>query len=177
VNVGGYQGVRAPSSGLRAAVNAQLEEISFRTGLIAAAIALIALVAIAAAGVYAATLSHGIPASSTASVRSVASAPAKPRTVPTSAASVPPSAPAHPSASPKAKAQPTAPAAGTTPQSAAAPQPQTAASGAGPASQQLSAREGGHTSPHGYYSPWFGGHLPRHGGFGFPAPFGRRPWH
>jgi type IV secretory pathway VirB10-like protein len=174
VNVGGYQGVRAQSSGVRAAVNAQLEEISFRTGLIGAAIALAALLAIAAAGVYAATVSHGSPAANTTSVRSVASAPAKLPTAPTAAASVPPSTPAHPSASLKPKAQPTAPTAGAPPQSAAAPQPQTPASSAGSQSQRLGSRDYGHTNPRGY-GPWSGGHHSRHSNFGFPGPFGRMP--
>lgn len=175
MNVGGYQGVRA-QAGLRAAVNAQLEEISFRTGLIAAAITLVALLAIAAAAVYAATVSHSGPASSTASVRNVASVPAVPPTAPAPAMSVPPSAPAHPAASPKAKTQPTVPAAAVPAPATAAPPPQTQAGSAGHASRQLRSQDNGRTSRHAF-GPWFGGHAPRHGGFGFPAPFGRGPWH
>jgi hypothetical protein len=68
------------------------------------------------------------------------------------------------------------PAAGTSPQAATAPQSQTQVTGSGSASQQLSSRDYGRTSPHGY-GPWFGARLPRHGSFGFPSPFGRGPRH
>ena len=164
--------------GLRAAVNAQLEEISFRTGLIAGAITLVALLAIVAAGVYATTLSHGGTASSTASVQSVDSAPATHPAAPASAAPVLPSASAHSSVSAKPKAQPTAPAAGIPPRSAAAQQPQTQTqtSNAGSASGQVGSQDYGHSGQHGY-DPRFGSHAPRHGSFGFPGLFGRGPWH
>ena len=57
VNLGRHPAPPTRHTGLRAAVNARLEEISFRTGLITAAIALVAL--IAAAGFYATTLADG----------------------------------------------------------------------------------------------------------------------
>ena len=74
VNAGGYSGTRAHSR-LHAAVNARLEEISFRTGLITAMIALLALAAIATAGVFAATLSLGGTAVAAQGAPTTASAP------------------------------------------------------------------------------------------------------
>jgi len=168
VNVGGYQGVRA-HPGLRAAVNAQLEEISFRTGLISAAIALVALLAIAAAGVYAATVSQATPVSPAAGVRSGASAAGMPSAATAPAVAAQPSAPARPTASPKPKAQPTVPAAGTSPQAGVAPQPQTPAGSSGQVSPQVRPQGDWHASRHGY-RPWSGTHVPKHGGFGFPGP-------
>ena len=92
VNAGGHGGARAQSR-LHAAVNARLEEISFRTGLITAMIALLALAAIATAGVFAATLSLTGTAVAAQGAPSAAGAP---KTVPATTAAAQPTTPAHP---------------------------------------------------------------------------------
>jgi len=117
VKVGGYQGSHT-RSGLRSAVNARLEEISFRTGLITATTALVALSAIVAAGVYVAALGHGGPASSAIRVSRADQAPVTTATVPASAL------PRHSQASPKPKDQQPVTVDTTSSQSAAGIQPQ-----------------------------------------------------
>ena len=102
VSVSGYQGIRA-RAGLRAAVNARLEEISFRAGLMAATIALVALSAIAAVTVYALVLRPGGPAGNTTRVASASGAPVTTRTVP---ASPLPRTQEHRQANPRPKAHP-----------------------------------------------------------------------
>ena len=158
MNVGGYRWAR-PQPRLRAAVNARLEEISFRTGLIAASMTLVALAAIAAAGVFAATLSLGSPAVAATGALSAASAPA---VIPATTASALPATSPHPQASFTPKARQPVTAATTSPQPAGGSRPWPQAD-----SSQARAR---------YYRwPGFGGHGSRHGFPGFPGPrgFGR----
>ncbi len=159
VNGGGYRGARAQSR-LRAAVNSRLEEISFRTGLITATIGLLALAAIAAAGVFAVTLSLGTQAVATAGALSAASAP---RATPTATASVPPTTPAHPQATSTPKARQPVTAATTAPRPSAGSQAWTQAGGSS-ARQRYYGRAsfGGH----GF---WYGGHGRSRGGPGYPG--------
>jgi hypothetical protein len=167
VNAGGYGRERARSR-LRAAVNARLEEISFRAGLITATIGLIAISAIAAAGVYAATLSLGSQAVAAAGALSA------PRATPVAAASAPPATPAHPQASSPPTARRPVTAATTSPQSATGAQAWAQAEGSqsGPRSYGRTGF-GGHGSWYG--EPWYGGHGFPARGFGSPGPrgFGR----
>jgi hypothetical protein len=118
VTVGGSRRARAQSR-LRAAVNARLEEISFRTGLITATIGLAALAAIAAAGVYAATLSLGSQAIATAGALSAAGAPTK---IPATTAAAQPTKHGNPQATSAPKARPPVTAATTSPQPSAGSQ-------------------------------------------------------
>jgi hypothetical protein len=163
VKVGGYQGSHT-RSGLRSAVNARLEEISFRTGLITATTALVALSAIVAAGVYVAALGHGSPASGAARVSSADKAPITTAAVPASVR------PRHSQASPKPKAQrpvtvditSSQSAAGIS-QSAAGIQPQAQSGSSVSAAPQVPARGNGHAGPYGH-GP-YGGY--GRGGFGF----------
>ena len=161
--------MRAPS-GLRAAVNARLEEISFRTGLLTAAIALAALLAIAVAGVYAADLGHGRTPGGAPRQLSAASAPV---TTPATHAAVTPRTPAHPLASPKPTARPPVTASAAAPQSAVVP-PQAPASSSPAASGPAvpSARPGrryGGGGPVGHGPGPGGGRGPVHGGGVFPG--------
>jgi hypothetical protein len=183
VNAGGLGTARAQSR-LRSAVNARLEEISFRTGLITATIGLIALAAIAAAGVFAATLSLGGQAIAAAGALSSVSAPrttpavtasAQPITYPqassTPQASTPPSSTTQGSA-PQARQPVTADT--TSPQSAAGsppwPQADVPQAGAPQASPRYYGQAGySHSSWYGTHGSWYGANWPRHGGFGFPA--------
>jgi hypothetical protein len=163
VNVGGYQGLRA-RPGFRAAVNARLEEISFRTGLITATIALVALSAIVAAGVYVAALGHSSPID-TARVSSVGSAPVKTLAAP---ASVLPRTPTHSQASPKPKAQQPVTAGTTSPQPVAGSQPLGQAGSSGQAGPQVPSRDYGRAGAYGH-GPGHGGYGPRDGGYGNPG--------
>jgi hypothetical protein len=175
VNAGGYGTARAQSR-LRAAVNARLEEISFRTGLITATIGLIALAAIAAAGVFAATLSLGGQAIAAAGALSSASAPkatpavtaaAQPVTYP-QASFTPSSAPSSlPSSAPPARHPVTA--ATTSPQSAAGSQPWPQADAPQATPRYYGQAGYSHNSWYGAHGSWYGANWPRHGGFGFPA--------
>jgi hypothetical protein len=151
--------------GLRAAVNARLEEISFRAGLIAASIALVAVSAIGAVAVYEFALSHRAPA---ASATGAASAPSAPATIRTPA-SAPPRAQGHRTANPQLKTQPkkTQPkarqpvTAGATIPPPAAGQPKSQPSGqaasSAPAAPQDRSRGFGYTIPDGH-GPWYGAH-------------------
>jgi hypothetical protein len=175
VNAGGYSGTRAQSR-LHAAVNARLEEISFRTGLITAMIALLALAAIATAGVFAATLSLGGTAVAAQGAPTTASAP---KTVPATTAAARPTTPVTP-ARPRATATPQATlpvtAATTRPQSTAGSRPWTEADGS-QASFRYYGRPsfGNHGSWYGGYGSRYGGG-PGHGGPGFPGQgFGSGP--
>jgi len=181
VTAGGYGTARAQSR-LRSAVNARLEEISFRTGLITAAIGLTALAAIAAAGVFAATLSIGGQAIAAAGSLSSVSAPkatpavtasAQPATYP-QASSTPQVSP-PPGFTPQARQPVTA--ATTNPQSVTGsqPWPQAGAPQASPryygqASPRYYGQAGyGHSSWYGMHGSWYGANWPRYGGFGFPG--------
>ncbi len=82
--MGGAKGTQATGSGFRAAVYARLEEISFRTGLITAASALVVLAALTTAGVLVAGRGQGahradaspvITSSAAAPVATLASVP------------------------------------------------------------------------------------------------------
>jgi hypothetical protein len=164
VNVGGYRWARTRPR-LRAAVNARLEEISFRTGLITASMVLVALAAIAAAGVFAATLGLGSPAVAAAGALSAASAPA---VIPATTASAPPAMPRPPQASSTPKATQPVTAATTSPQPAAGSRPW-------PRAYSSQARTRYYGRPGFGYGSWHGGPgLPGHG-YGFPGPrgFGR----
>jgi hypothetical protein len=184
VNAGGLGTARARSR-LRSAVNARLEEISFRTGLITATIGLIALAAIAAAGVFAATLSLGGQAIAAAGALSSVSAP---KTIPAVTASAQPitypQASSTPSSTPQGstlqgstpQARHPVTAATTSPQSAAGsqPWPQAGAPQAGSryygqAGDSHTSWYGTHGSWYGTHGSWYGANWPRHGGFGFPA--------
>ena len=176
MNAGGYGTARAQSR-LRAAVNARLEEISFRTGLITATIGLIAIAAIAAAGVFAATLSLGGQAIAAAGALSSVSAP---RTTPAVTASAQPitypQASTTPSSTPSSTPQARHPvtAATTSPQSAAGSQSWPQADAPQADAPQASPRYYGqagysHDSWYGTHGSWYGANWPRHGGFGFPG--------
>jgi len=179
VKVGVYQGSHA-RSGLRSAVNARLEEISFRKGLITAATALVAISAVVAAGVYVAALGHGSPASGATRVSSVGKAPVTTATVPASVL------PRHSRASGKPKAQQpvtvdttsSQPAAGIS-QSAAGIQPQAQADDSTSTAPQAPARGYGQAGAYGHGSS-YGGYgrggsgLRGHGlGLGFGRTGGR----
>jgi hypothetical protein len=161
VKVGGYQGSHT-RSGLRSAVNARLEEISFRTGLITATTALVAISAVVAAGVYVAALGHSSPASSATRVSSAGKAPVTTATVPASVL------PRHSQASPKPKAQRPVTVDTTSSQSAAGIsqpagiQPQAQSGSSVSAAPQVPARGNGHAGPYGH-GP-YGGY--GRGGFG-----------
>lgn len=177
MNAGGLGTARAQSR-LRAAVNARLEEISFRTGLITATIGLIALAAIAAAGVFTATLSLGGQAIAAAGALSSVSAPkttpavtasAQPITYP-QASSTPSSTPQGSTlqgATPQARHPVTATT--TSPQSAAGspPWPQADAPQATPRYYRQASYS--HNSWYGTRGTWYGASWSRHGGFGFPG--------
>jgi hypothetical protein len=180
VYVGRHGNTARAQSRLRAAVNARLEEISFRTGLITATIGLVAL---AAAGVFAATLSLGNQAIAAAGALSTVSAP---KTTQAVTASAPPAIRPQASATPRATPRATHPVtvATTSPQSAAGPQPWPQAGGS-----QASPRYygqagygsrgswyGGRGSWYGGRGSWYGGRgswpegsWPGHGGPGFPG--------
>lgn len=164
MNVGGHLGARARPS-LRAAVNARLEEISFRTGLITATIALAALSAIAAAGMYMAIRAHSSPPGSTVGALSVGSAPVTPLTAP---ASLLPHTAGRPPTSPRAKAQQPAAAGTTRPQPPAGPQPWVQSGSWGPAGPQVRSGDYGRASLSGLRSS-YGGHRPWHDGSGILA--------
>jgi hypothetical protein len=179
VNAGGYGGARVQSR-LHAAVNARLEEISFRTGLITAMIALLALAAIATAGVFAATLSLGGTAVAAQGAPTTASA----RTVPATTAAAQPTMPAHPRATTPAHPHATTAPQATHPVTTAITRPQPTG-GSQPWAEadgsQSSSRYYGRAS-FGNHGSWYGGHgsgyggWPVHGGPGFPGQgFGSGP--
>ena len=196
VNAGG-SGTARTESRLRAAVNARLEEISFRTGLVAATIGLIALFAIAAAGVFAATLSLGNQAIAAAGALGSVSAP---KTTPTVTASAPSAALPQASSTRQASSTPKAgkpvtAAATTTPRSAAGSPPRPPGDGAQAGSRNYGrAAYGGRTawsgggswsgsrtswygsrswyssrSRYGGHSSWYGANWPWRSGSGFPS--------
>jgi hypothetical protein len=154
--MGGHSEASAPSR-LRAAVNARLEEISFRAGVTAAMIALIALAGIATAGVFAATLSLGGTAVAAQGAPTATSTPA---TAPTTAA-------AQPTATPRATHPVTA--ATTVPQPVTAPaaNPQPTAG-----SQAWTQEDGSQARPRYYGRADFGGHGSRYGDGSWPWPGG-----
>jgi hypothetical protein len=186
VNVAGFGRARAQSR-LRAAVNARLEEISFRTGLITATIGLVALSAIAAAGVYAATLSLGGQAVATvgalSAVGTTSTTPTAPKATPTATASARPTAPAHPRASSAPKATQPVTVATTNPQPATGAQAWAQAGGSQPGPRYYGrAGFGDHGSWYPGQGSWSGGYgsrygaWPGHTGPGFPASgFGPGP--
>ena len=167
MNVGGYPATPARQPGLRAAVNAWLEEISFRTGLISAAIALVALVAITAAAFYAATAGQGSAAVVVSADNVPKTAPKAPVPAALPSSALPSSATALPSSatavSPPATAKPTArqaAAADTTSQSpAVAPPP--------PPQPQVPATASATAGPQRYGYPGYG-----QPGYGYPATHG-----
>ena len=160
VNAGGYGRARAWSR-LRAVVNARLEEISFRTGLIAATIALVALSVVAAAGVYAATLSVGGQAVAAPNALSAGTH----KTVPTATATAPTTYPL-PSSTPAARRPATT--ATTSPQPTAGSQDWAQADGTQARSRYYGHSGFGHGSR---YGGW-----PGHAGPGFPGQgFGPGP--
>lgn len=174
MNLGGYPAPPSRRPGLRAAVNARLEEISFRTGLITAAIALVAL--IAAAGFYAATLGDG---SATVTV----SAGNVPKTAPKAPAATL-TKPATPSATATPKSPKPVPGRTTSPRPAAAPQSQ-ATDSATAGSQGYGRNSYGHGQGYGGQDydgrgydgqgsggQGFGGYGFRHGAHGLPRSGG-----
>jgi hypothetical protein len=165
--VGGYQRAGVQSR-LRAAVNARLEEISFRAGVAAATIALVTLSVIAAAGVYTVTVRLGGQAVAAAGALSAAGAAktAHPATtVAQPATTAPPATTTRPTAT--ATPQATHPAT-TSPQPAAGSQPWPQADGA-QGSSGYYGRAG--------FGSWYGGRgsWPGRGGHGFGFP-GREGW-
>jgi hypothetical protein len=80
VNGGGYRTVGS-GPGIRAAVNARLEEVSFRTGMTAGAVTLLVLAAAVAAVVITVLPSQGSQVSRAVTAPVAASAPAAPATV------------------------------------------------------------------------------------------------
>ncbi len=191
VIAGGFGRARAQSR-LRAAVNARLEEISFRTGVITATIGLVALSVIAAAGVLAATLSFGSQAVATVGALGAAGTastrPAAPKTTAPATPPAQPTTPARPPAAATPKAIQPVTAATTTSQPAAGSQHWRQADGS-QAGTRYHGRPpfGGHGSWYGgsWYGgswrggSWYSGHGPWHGDPGFPGqrgfgrPFGR----
>jgi len=169
VSVSGYQGIRA-RAGLRAAVNARLEEISFRAGLMAVTIALVALSAITAVTVYAFVLRHG-PAGNATRVASASGAPVTTRTVP--ASPLPPTQQASPRPRAHPKAQQPVTVSTSSPQPAGG-QPQAAAGSPAPPAPSAPAA---HTPAYVYAipdgrAPWYGTRDRWPGGFTFPGPRG-----
>lgn len=154
-------------SGVRAAVNARLEEISFRAGLTAATIALIAFSAIAVIGVFAFVVSHGGQAAGATNAANASSAPVTTLTTP---ALVAPRASGHAQANPRPTAQPATQqrVTGTTsPQPTAGGQPQAQTAGSALAVFEARLRAYERLHPIGFgFGPGFGGH-------GWPGGFGR----
>jgi hypothetical protein len=170
VSVSGYQGIRA-RAGLRAAVNARLEEISFRAGLLAVTITLVALSAIAAVTVYAFVLRHGGPAGNATRVASASGAPVTTRTVP---ASPLPRTQGHRQASPRPKAHPRTQQPVTVSTASPRPaggQPQAQASSPAPSAPPADTPASVYTIPSGR-APWHGARDRWPGGFTFPGPRG-----
>jgi hypothetical protein len=171
VNAGGYGGVSAQSR-LRAAVNARLEEISFRAGVTAAMVALLVLAAIATAGVFAATLSLGGTAVAAQGAQSAIvapqTAPAAPTVAPATTAAEP-TTHGHPRPTVTPRASQPVTAATTTPQSTAGSQPWTQSAG----SQSSSPYSG--QAGFGHHDSWSESHGSRygsgswHGGSGYPG--------
>src|ERR1700761_1513389 len=79
---GGDQRTAGSWPGIRAAINARLEEVSFRTGVMTGAVTLLALAAVAAAGVLTVTPSPGSPVASAAGTPAAVSSPAAAAVVP-----------------------------------------------------------------------------------------------
>lgn len=152
-------------SGVRAAVNARLEEISFRAGLTAATIALVAFSAIAVIGVFAFVVSHGGQAAGATNAANAGSAPVTTLTTPALAA---PPASGHAQANPRPTVQQKTQqrVTGTTspqPTAGVQPQAQTASSALAVFEARLRAYERLH--PFGF-GLGYGGH-------GWPGGFGR----
>jgi hypothetical protein len=163
VSAGGYQRAGAQSR-LRAAVNARLEEISFRAGVAAATIALVALSAIAAAGVYAATLSLG---TQTVAAAGALGATGTAKTIPATTASAQPSTPPRPRARSAPKAKPPMTAATISPQSTAGSQPWPQADGSQVSSRHYERADFSGYGSFGTDGPFRGGIGLRPGGQGF----------
>jgi hypothetical protein len=158
VDNGGSQG---RPGGLRAAVYARLEEISFRSGLMAAMIGLAALAVIASAGVVVAELGPGGGPKDALTAARPAAATAAPTAAPSSRPASPTASPSStPSTrpSPKATASPR-----TTPvsQSQSQSQPQ--------AANPATAPSGGSVPCSGGHARGPGGGRHRHHGPGFPG--------
>lgn len=168
MNVGGYQGAHA-QPGLRAAVNSRLEEISFRTGMIAAAVAFAALLAIAAAAVYA-TAGHGGAAGAVTVGGPPGAVGGPPKAVP--AASASPREPAK-SAFP---ATSKAPAASTRPRAQQPVRRPVRTTSAQPAVTpwQQQAQAAGPSAPGSSYG--WQGNAPARPGYGDPRLGGHAPW-
>ena len=118
VNGGGYQTVGS-WPGIRAAINARLEEVSFRTGVTAGAITLLVFAAAAAAVVLTVMPSRGSAVNRAAGAQTIASSPVAAAAVPVAAPSLRP--PARPL--PEASSSPTATAAAVAQPAAQAGQP------------------------------------------------------
>jgi hypothetical protein len=128
---GGTQRAVGSWPGIRTAVNARLEEVSFRTGVTAGAVTLLVLAAATAAVVLTVMPSQGSPANRAAAAPAAASAPVAAAVTPAAAptprtpgrqpveASAPPSAPPA-GTRPAAQAGQTSPDTGSSPQEAAA---------------------------------------------------------
>lgn len=156
--------------GVRAAINARLEEVSFRVGATAGAIALLVLSAAVAAVVITVMPSQGGP------VNGAAGAPAAAR-FPVAAATAPAAAPTLRAPGrylPEASSPPPAPAAGSRP----AAQPGQSSPGPGPQEDSAGGKFGGRAPGRGaagshWPGQWTGAWLPRYGRPGF---FGSALW-
>ena len=159
MNGGDYR-TTGPWAGIRAAVNARLEEVSFRTGMAAGAVTLLVVAAATAAVVLTVLPSQGSPVSRAAVTPVTASSRAA-ALVPTASATTPAAAPtprasvSHP---PKAS---TAPAAGA---QSGQYSPDAAPAGRGnPAGGTFGAHVRGRGTPGGHWPGRWGG-SPRYGG-------------
>jgi hypothetical protein len=191
----GVRGKPVERAGLRAAVNAWLEEVSFRTGLIAATTALVVVAVAGTTGVLVAMLGHGGPTGSAASAFVGASSnPSATASTPaatpsgTSATGQPTSAPTKPATAsrdavdqstaggqPPASAVPASasgPASGSAPTDGSTPATSATASGSGPAN----GGQGGFRQSGGDGHTWRFGFSHRHPGRGMRGGRGRG-WH
>ncbi len=85
--------------GIRATINARLEEVSFRTGMTAGAVTLLGLAAVAAAAMMTVMPSHGKPLNGAAVAPTTASSPVTIAAVPVAARTSRTPAPKHPKVS------------------------------------------------------------------------------
>jgi hypothetical protein len=74
-----------PRLGIRAAINARLEEVSFRTGMMTGAITLLGLAAVTAVAMITAMPSHGTPVNGAAAAPTTSSSPVSIAVVPVAA--------------------------------------------------------------------------------------------
>jgi hypothetical protein len=169
VNGGDYRMVGS-WPGVRAAINARLEEVSFRTGVMAGAVTLLVLSAAVAAVIATVVPSKGGPVSRAAGAMAAAGFPAAAATPPVAA----PTLRAPGRHLPEASSPPSAPAAGSRP----AAQASQSSPGPGPQEDPAGGNFGGRAPGRGAASShwpgqWTGAGPPR---YGLPGVFGRAFW-